>query len=196
MGRRTGCPWSLQCPLLWTPGPALSGERTHVCESGLSGSMGEAGKTGHVCVRPCGPHLRVSETSRRCNPADAGAVPFPARGQLPRMCRRAEGARRRAGPPCRAATPTDTARHRPPRPRTCSPNLRRQQALDSGLMAPGTLPLSPLASGALPLARRPNRSFRGSRQRSPGRDRLTAAAEWLPTGGAHVPGPTPTAAPP
>ena len=80
-------------------------------------------------MRPCGPHLRVSETSRRCDPADAGAVPFPARGQLPRMCRRAEGARRRAGTPCRAATPTDTARRRPPRPRTCSPNLRRQQAL-------------------------------------------------------------------
>ena len=49
----------LRCLLFWTPGPAVSGERTHVCESGLSGSMGEAGKTGHVCVRPCGPHLRA-----------------------------------------------------------------------------------------------------------------------------------------
>ena len=64
LGRRTGCPWSLPCLLLWTPGPALSGERTHVCESGLSGSMGEAGKTGHVCARPCGPHLRASGKRR------------------------------------------------------------------------------------------------------------------------------------
>ena len=129
LGRRKGGPWSLPVPpVLDTRAGPLRGEDTR-CESGLSGSMGEAGKTGHVCVRPCGPHLRVSETSRRCNPADAGAVPFPARGQLPRMCRRAEGARRRAGTPCRAATPTDTARRRPPRPRTCSPNLRRQQAL-------------------------------------------------------------------
>ena len=182
----------LRCLLFWTPAPALSRERTHVCESGLSGSMGEAGKTGHVCASVWSAPPGEWETSRRCNLADAGAVTFPARAQLPLRCPRAEGAPRRAGPPGRAATTTAATR----------PG-RGPAALISGdsrllpcLMAPVTLPLSPPVSGALPRARRPNRSLRVSRQRSPGRDRLTAAAGRLPRSGAHGPGPTPTAGPP
>ena len=62
---RTGGPWSLPVhPVLRHQARALSGERTHVCESGLSGSTGEAGKTGRVCVHPCGPHLRESGKHR------------------------------------------------------------------------------------------------------------------------------------
>ena len=118
-------------------------------------------------------------------------MPFPARAQLPRRCPRAEGAPRRAGPPGREATPTDTDRRRPPCPPTCSPNLRRQQALPGSHDTGNVAAVTP-ASGALPRAWWPNRSLRGSRQRSPGRDRLTAAAGWLPTGGAHGPGRTPT----
>ena len=97
------------------------------------------------------------ETWRRCNPADAGAVTFPARAQLPRRCPRAEGAPRRAGPPGRAATPTDTDRRRPPCPPTCSPNLRRQQALPGSHDTGNVAAVTP-ASGALPRAWWPNRS--------------------------------------
>ena len=107
-------------------------------------------------------------------------MPFPAGAQLLRRCPRAEGAPRRAGPPGRAATPTDTDRRRPPCPPTCSPNLRRQQALPGSHDTGNVAAVTP-ASGALPQAWWPNRSLRGSRQRSPGRDRLTAAAGWLPT---------------
>ena len=99
----------------------------------------------------------TQETSRGCNSADAGAMPFPARAQLPRRCPRAEGAPRRAGPPGRAATPTDTDRRRPPCPPTCSPNLRRQQAFPGSHDTGNVAAVTP-ASGALPRAWWPNRS--------------------------------------
>ena len=90
---------------------------------------------------------------------------FPARAKLPRRCPRAEGAPRRAGPPGRAATTTAAVRPG----RGPAARISGDSRLLPGLMAPVTLPLSPPVSGALPRARRPNRSLRGSRQRSPGR---------------------------
>ena len=84
-------------------------------------------------------------------------MPFPARAQLLRRCPRAEGAPRRAGPPGRAATPTDTDRRRPPCPPTCSPNLRQQQALPGSHDTGNVAAVTP-ASGALPRAWWPNRS--------------------------------------
>lgn len=149
--------------------------------------MGEAAKTGHVRAHPCGPHLRARGKHR------GGVTPrTPAPGPFLLALSCPGGARGQKGPrgapvPGRAATPTGAAR--PGR----GPAARLSG--DSRLL-PDLMALSPPASGALPRARRPNRSLRGSRQRSPGRDRLTAAAGWLPTSGAHGPGRTPTAGPP
>ena len=174
----------MRCLLFWTPGPAVSGERTHVCESGLSVSMGEAGKTGHVCVHPCGPHLRASGKHREAvTPRTPEPCPFLLALSCPGGARGQKGPRgalvHRAGQRHRP-TPTDTDRRRPPCPPTCSPNLRQQQALPGSHDTGNVAAVTP-ASGALPRAWWPNRSLRGSRQRSPGRDRLTAAAGWLPT---------------
>ena len=135
------------------------------------------------------------ETWRRCNPADAGAVTFPARAQLPGGARGQKGPRgalvHRAGQRHRP-TPTDAARpvRRP------AARISGDSRLFPGLMTPGTLPLSPRPLELCPGLGGRTVALRGSRQRSPGRDRLTAAAGWLPTGGAHGPGRTPNAGPP
>lgn len=98
------------------------------------------------------------ETSGRCDPADAGAGTFPARAQLPRRRPRAEGAPRRAGP----APGSDTDRRRPPRPRTCSPTLRRQQAPPGshGAVTPGPWSSAP-GSAAEPQPSRESPAFPG-----------------------------------
>ena len=98
------------------------------------------------------------ETSRRCDPADAGAGTFPARAQLPRRRPRAEGAPRSAGP----GPGSDTDRRRPPRPRTCSPTLRRQQAPPGshGAVTPGPWSSAP-GSAAEPQPSRESPAFPG-----------------------------------
>ena len=182
----------MRCLLFWTPGPAVSGERAHVCESGLSGSMGEAGKTGHVCVHPCGPHLRASGKHREAvTPRTPAPCPFLLALSCPGGARGQKGPRgalvHRAGQRHRP-TPTDAARpvRRP------AARISGDSRLFPGLMTPGTLPLSPRPLELCPGLGGRTVALRGSRQRSPGRDRLTAAAGWLPTGGAHGPGRTPT----
>ena len=53
----------LRCLLLWTPGPALSGERTHVVNRDYRGPWGRLGRL-DMSVHPCGPHLRASGKHR------------------------------------------------------------------------------------------------------------------------------------
>ena len=144
--------------------------------------MGEAGKTGHVCVHPCGPHLRESAKHREgVTPRTPAPCPFLLALSCPGGARGRKGPR--GGMVHRAGQ-----RHRPPRPRTCSPNLRRQQAVPgshgTGKVAAVTIGLWSSAPGS-------------AAEPQPSRESPTSPKKGrLPTGGAHGPGRNPIAGPP
>ena len=105
--------------------------------------MGEAGKTGHVCMHPCGPHLRASGKHREAvTPRTPAPCPFLLALSCPGGARGQKGPRgalvHRAGQQHRP-TPTDAACPvRGPVAR-----ISGDSRLFPGLMTPRTLPLSP-----------------------------------------------------